>query len=68
MEKSYKSYLKIKYQKGILHRAKVFLNQNSRKNVYFCFIHSYKNYFNIDSGSTSKTKLKKIFTYQKKNS
>ena len=42
------------------------LNQKSRKNVYFSFIHSYQNYGNIAWGSTYKTKLKKIFTYQKK--
>ena len=42
------------------------MNQKSRKNVYFSFIHSYVNYGNIAWGSTSKTKLKKIFTYQKK--
>ena len=42
------------------------LNQKSRKNIYFSFIHSYINYGNIAWGSTYKTKLKKIFTYQKK--
>ena len=36
------------------------------KNVYFSFIHTYINYGNIAWGSTYKTKLKKIFTYQKK--
>ena len=52
---------------GILHRANFLLNQKYRKNVYFSFIHSYINYGNIAWGSTSKTKLKKIFTYQKKS-
>ena len=51
---------------GILHRAKFLLNQKSRKNDYFSFIDSYTNNGNIAWGSTSKTKLKKIFTYQKK--
>ena len=40
--------------------------QKSRKNAYFSFIHSYFNYGNIAWGNTYKTKLKKIFTYQKK--
>ena len=51
---------------GILHRAKFLLNQKSRKNVYFSFIYSYINYGSIAWGSTYKTKLKKIFIYQKK--
>ena len=42
------------------------LNQKSRKNVYFSFIHSYIHYGNIAWASTSKTKLRKISTYQKK--
>ena len=51
---------------GILHRAKFLLNQKSRKNVYFTFTHSYRNYGNIAWESTCKTKLKKMFSYQKK--
>ena len=47
-------------------QAKCLLNQKSRKNVYFSFIHSYMNYGNIAWRSTYKTKFKKIFTYQKK--
>ena len=42
------------------------LNQKSKKSVYFSFIHSYINYGSIAWGSKYKTKLKKIFTYQKK--
>ena len=42
------------------------LNQKSRKNIYFSFIHSYINYGNIAWAVTSKTKLKKISTDQKK--
>ena len=42
------------------------LNQKSGENVYFAFIQSCINYGNIAFGSTYKTKLKKIFTYQKK--
>ena len=52
----------------MLHRGKFLLNQKSRKNVYFSFVHSYINYDNIAWGSRYKTKLKKIFTYQKKAS
>ena len=51
---------------SILHRTKFLLNQKSRKNVCFYFIHSYINYGDIAWGSTYKTKLKQIFTYQKK--
>ena len=51
---------------GNLHQAKFLLNQRSRKNVYFSFIDSYINYGNIVWGSTHKSKLKKIFSYQKK--
>ena len=57
---------KISKSLGILHPVKFLLNQKSRKNVYFSFIHSYINYRNNAWGSTSKTKLKKIFTYKKK--
>ena len=57
---------KISKSQGILHRAKFLLNQKSRKNVHFSFLHSYVNYGSIAWGSTYKNKLKKIFTYQKK--
>ena len=57
---------KISKSVGILHQAKFLLNQKFRKNVYSSFIHSYVNYGNIAWGYTYKTKLKKIFTYQKK--
>ena len=57
---------KISKNLGILHRTKFLLHQRSRKNIYFSFIHSYINYGNIAWGSTYKTKLKKILTYQKK--
>ena len=58
---------KISKSLGILHWAKHMLNQKSKKNVYFSFMHSYINYGNIAWGSAYKTKLKKIFTYQKKS-
>ena len=56
---------KISKSLGILHQAKFLLNQKSRKNLYFSFLHSYINYSNIAWGGTSKNKLNKIFTYQK---
>ena len=68
MEKSNKSN-RSKYQNtvlDILHRAKFLLNQKSTKDFSFSFIHSYITYDNIAWGSTSKTKLKKRFTHQKK--
>ena len=49
----------------ILHRVKFLLNQKYRKNVFF-FIYSYINFCNIAWESMYKTKLKRIFTYQKK--
>ena len=65
--KSYKSYWgQISKSLVILHWVNFLLNQKSSKNVYFYFIHSYINFGNISLGSTYKTKLKKIFTYQKK--
>ena len=51
---------------GILHRVKFLLNQKSRKKVYFSFLHSYINYGNIAWVNMYKTKLRKIFTDQKK--
>ena len=57
---------KISKSLGILHQVNFLLNQKSRRNVHFSFITSYINYSNIAWGSTSKTKLKEIFTYQKK--
>ena len=57
---------KISKSLGILHQAKYLLNQKPRENVYFSLIFSYINHGNIGWGSTYKTKLKKIFTYQKK--
>ena len=57
---------KISKSLSVLHRAKFLLNQKSRKNVYFSFIHSNINYDNIAWRSTYKTKLKKIFTFQRK--
>ena len=53
---------------GILHRARFLLDKKSMKNVYFSFIHSYINYGNIAWGSTHQTKLKKIYSCQKKAS
>ena len=46
--------------------SQIFVKPEIRKNVYFSFIHSYIDYDNMTWGSTPKTKLKKIFTFQKK--
>ena len=56
--KNHKNLIENKISKslGILHRAKFFLSQNSRKNVYFSFIHSYINYGSIAWGNQIKEK------------
>ena len=46
--------------------SQLFVKLKSSKNVYFFVIHSYINYGDISLESTYKTKLKKIFTYQKR--
>ena len=59
---------KISKSLGMLYRAKYLLDKNCLKNIYFSFIHTYINYGNVAWGSTSHTKLKKIFTTQKQAS
>ena len=56
--KNYINLIENKISKSVdnLHQAKFMLNQKSRKNVSFYFIHSYINYGNIAWGSTYKTK------------
>ena len=46
--------------------SQIFVKTEISENIYFSFIHSFINYGNIAWGSTYKTKLNKIFTYQKK--
>ena len=56
---------KLAKQLGLLYKAKSFLNRKSMINLYFSFIHTYINYGNIAWASTTKTKLKKIYSQQK---
>ena len=56
---------KISKQLGILHKAKHFLNRESMTSLYYSFVHTYLNCGNIAWASTSKTKLKKLFSQQK---
>ena len=56
---------KLAKQLGLLYKAKPFLNRKSMINLYFSFIHTYINYGNIAWASTTKTKLKKIYSQQK---
>ena len=56
---------KLAKQLGLLCKAKPFLNRRSMINLYFSFIHTYINYGNIAWASTTKTKLKKIYSQQK---
>ena len=51
---------------GLLFRARVVLYSTALKNLYFPFIHSYLNYGNIAWASTSRTKLKKPPSKQKR--
>lgn len=57
---------KISKNLGIIYRAKPFVNENSLKCLYYSFINSYLQYGNIVWGSTYKTKLKKLFSIQKR--
>ena len=56
---------KISKSLGILHWAKFLLNQKLGK-MFIFLLYSYIDYDNMAWGSTPKTKLKKIFTFQKK--
>ena len=56
---------KVSKNLGILYRARRVLDSTALKNLYFSFIHSYLNYGNIVSTSTSRTKLKKLASKQK---
>ena len=50
---------------GLLYRPKQFLDKESRKTIYFSYIHSYLNYANIAWDSTYFTILKTIHYQQK---
>ena len=50
---------------GLLYKARVLLDKESLKTIYFSYIHSYLNYANIAWASTYFTKLKLIHYQQK---
>ena len=50
---------------GLLYKARVLLDKESHKTIYFSYIHSYLNYANIAWASTYFTKLKPIHYQQK---
>ena len=56
---------KISTNIGVLYKARLVLNVECTKQLYFSFIHSYLNYANIAWASTNKSKLKKILNKQK---
>ena len=67
---SWKNHIKILESKlacviGLLYRSRPFLDLNSRKLLYFSFIHSHLSYANIAWGSTHPTKLAKLASLQK---
>ena len=50
---------------GLLYQRKHYFNENSLKQIYFAYIHTYQNYANITWASTHKIKLKKFQSKQK---
>ena len=50
----------------LLCKAKQLLDNESLKNIYFSYIHSYLNYANITWASTNTTKLTKYIIYKNK--
>ena len=68
MEQSNKSYWEQNIKKPrYLTSSQILLNQKSRRNVYFSFIHSYIYCGNIVSERTYKTKLNKVLLIRKKH-
>ena len=56
---------KISKSLGILYKSRDLLSKQCLKQLYFSFIHSYVNYVNIAWASTSKSKLERLYRYQK---
>ena len=65
--KDHIKYIENKVAKNIdlLHRAKLFLDKNSLRTLYYSYIHTYLNYANLSWGSTNRTNLKKLLSQQK---
>ena len=56
---------KIAKNKGLIYKAKPYLNRDSLLALYFSYIQSYINYANLVWGSTHRTYLQKINSQQK---
>ena len=56
---------RIAKNKGLIYKAKPYLNKGSLLGLYFSYIHSYINYANLVWGSTLRTYLRKINSQQK---
>ena len=68
---SWKNHIKILESKlscaiGLLYKSRPFLDLNSRKLLYFSFVHSYLSYANITWGATHPTKLEKLTSLQRR--
>ena len=55
---------KVSKNTGILHKAKNIFSMGDLKTLYFSFVHSYLNYWNIACGSTTRAKLEKLANKQ----
>ena len=66
--KNHISVVEIKASKniGLLHKAKNIFSKGGLKILYFSFVYSYLNYGNIALGRTTRTKLKKLASKQRK--
>ena len=56
---------KVAKNKGLIYKAKPYLNKDSLSALNFFYIHYYINYANLVWGSTNKTYLRKINSQQK---
>ena len=68
---SWKSHIKLLESKlacavGILYKSRPFLDLNSRKLLYFSFVHSHLSYANIVWGATHASKLEKLASLQRR--
>ena len=67
---SWKNHIKILESKlaraiGLLYKSRPFLDLNSRKLIYFSFVHSHLSYANLIWGSTHPSKLDKLASQQR---